>query len=138
MAKGFLAHCRLSVPEDVLSVLVRRIQRFHGDSRSSEMSGHGRQVVAGQGKNMFASSQSSLSETSEVLLREYRHWPRACGLKVDVRGTDLGETLQRALEADGTQLLEILEETHEQVGRVKVRGRYFADLLLRVLAQIRR
>ena len=35
-----------------------------------------------------------------------------------------------------TQLLDILGEV-QQVGRVEVRGRYFADPLLRVLPQIR-
>ena len=80
------------------------------------------------------------TETSEVLLRLYRHWTRAYGrprwLKVDASRTNLGETLQRALEADGTQLLDILGEAHEQVGRVEVHGRYFEDMLTRVLAQI--
>ena len=80
------------------------------------------------------------TETSEVLLRQYRHWTRAYGrprwLKVDASRTNLGETLQRALEADGTQLLDIPGEAHEQVGRVEVHGRYFEDMLTRVLAQI--
>ena len=47
------------------------------------------------------------------------------------------KTLQRALEADGTQLLEIPGEAHDQAGIVEFHGRYFEDLLLRVLAQIR-
>ena len=80
------------------------------------------------------------TETSEVLLRQYRHWTRAYGrprwLKVDASRTNLGETLQRALEADGNQLLDIPGEAHEQVGRVEVHGRYFEDMLTRVLAQI--
>ena len=67
------------------------------------------------------------TETSEVLLRQYRPWTRAYGrprwLKVDASRTNLGETLQRALEADGTQLLDIPGEAHEQVGRVEVHGR---------------
>ena len=66
------------------------------------------------------------TETSEVLLRQYRQWTRA-----------YGETLQRVLEADGTQLLAVPGEAHEQVGRVEVHGRYFEDMLARVLAQIR-
>ena len=74
------------------------------------------------------------TETSEVLLRQYRQWTRAYGrprwLKVDASRTNLGETLQRALEADGTQLLDVPGEAHEQVGRVE-------DMLARVLAQIR-
>ena len=41
------------------------------------------------------------------------------------------------LEAGGTQLLGVLGEVHEQVGRVEVHGRYFEDMLARVLAQIR-
>ena len=46
--------------------------------------------------------------------------------------------LQRALEADGgTQPLDVPGEAHEQVGRVEVHGRYFEDMLARVLAQIR-
>ena len=49
----------------------------------------------------------------------------------------LGETLQRALEADGTQLSDVLGKAHEQVCRVEVHGRYFEDMLARVLAQIR-
>ena len=69
------------------------------------------------------------TETSEVLLRQYRQWTRAYGrprwLKVDASRTNLGETLQRALEADGTQLLDVPGEAHEQVGRVEVHGRYF-------------
>ena len=81
-----------------------------------------------------------VTETSEVLLRQYRQWTRAYGrhhwLKVDASRTNLGETLQRALEADGTQLLDIPGEAHEQVGRVEVHGRYFEDMLTRVLAQI--
>ena len=48
------------------------------------------------------------TETSEVLPRQYRQWTRSYGrphwLKVDASRTRLGETLQRALEADGTQL----------------------------------
>ena len=81
------------------------------------------------------------TETSEVLpttissldtgLRKGPRW-----LKVDASRTNLGETLQRALEADGTQLLDIPGEAHEQVGRVEVHGRYFEDMLTRVLAQI--
>ena len=45
--------------------------------------------------------------------------------------------MQRALEADGTQLLDVPGEAHEQVGWVEVHGRYFEDMLARVLAQIR-
>ena len=45
--------------------------------------------------------------------------------------------MQRALEADSTQLLDVPGEAHEQVGRVEVHGRYFEDMLTRVLAQIR-
>ena len=45
--------------------------------------------------------------------------------------------LQRALEADGTQLLDVPGEAREQVGRVEVHGRYFEDMSARVLAQIR-
>ena len=81
------------------------------------------------------------TETSEVLLRQYRQWTRAHGrprwLKVDASRTNLGETLQQTLEADGTQLLDVPGEAHEQVGRVEVHGRYFEDMLTRVLAQIR-
>ena len=51
------------------------------------------------------------TEKSEALLRQYRQWTRAYGrprwLKVDASRTNLGETLQRALEADGTQLLDV-------------------------------
>ena len=53
------------------------------------------------------------------------------------KSNESGMTLQRALEADGTQLLDIPGEAHEQAGRVEVPGRYFEDLLLRVLAQKR-
>ena len=81
------------------------------------------------------------TETLVVLLRQYRQWTRAYGrprwLKVDASRTNLGETLQRAFEADGTQLLVVLGEAHEQVGRVEVHGRYFEDMLTRVLEQIR-
>ena len=49
----------------------------------------------------------------------------------------MGETLQRALEADGTQLLDIPGEAHEQAGSVEVCARCIQDLLLRVLAQVR-
>ena len=81
------------------------------------------------------------TETSDVLLRQYRQWTRAYGrprwLKVDAGRRNLGETLQRALEADGTQLLDVPGEAHEQVGRVEVHGRYFEDMLARVLAQVR-
>ena len=77
------------------------------------------------------------TETLEVLLRQYRQWTRAYGrprwLKVDESRTNLGEMLQRALEADGTQLLDVPGEAHEQVGRVEVHGRYFEDMLTRVL-----
>ena len=62
---------------------------------------------------------------------------KARWLKVDASRTNLGETLQRALEADGTQLLDVPGEEHEQVGRVEVHGRYFEDMLARVWAQIR-
>ena len=64
------------------------------------------------------------TETSEVLLRQYRQWTRAYGrprwLKIDASRTNLGETLQRALEADGNQLLDVPGEAHEKVGRVEV------------------
>ena len=76
------------------------------------------------------------TETSEVLPQQYRQWTRAYGrprwLKVDASRTNLGETLQRAVEADGTQLLDVPGEAHEQVGRVEVHGRYFEDMLARV------
>ena len=56
------------------------------------------------------------TETSEVLLRQNRHWTRAHGrarwLKVDASRMNLGETLQRALEVKGTQLLDIPVEAH--------------------------
>ena len=81
------------------------------------------------------------TETSEVLLRQYRQWTRAYGrprrLKVDASRTNVGETLQRAIEADGTQLLDVPGEAHGHVGRVKMHGRYLEDMLIRVLAQIR-
>ena len=35
-----------------------------------------------------------------------------------VSRTQLGETLQRALEADGSQLSDVAGEVHEQVGRI--------------------
>ena len=41
------------------------------------------------------------------------------------------------LKADCTHLLDVPGEAHEQVGRVEVHGRYFEDMLARVLAQIR-
>ena len=73
------------------------------------------------------------TETSEVLLRQYLQWTRAYGrprwLKVDASRTNLEETLQRALEADGTQLLDVPGEAYEQIGRVEVHGRYFEDML---------
>ena len=59
-------------------------------------------------------------ETSEVLLRQMD--------KVYASTTNIGETIQRALEADVTQLLDIPGEAHEQVDRVKAGGRYFEDL----------
>ena len=48
-------------------------------------------------------------ETSEVLLRQMD--------KVFATTTKIGETNQRALEADVTQLLDISGEAHEQVDR---------------------
>ena len=81
------------------------------------------------------------TETSGVLLRQYRHWRRAYvrprWVKVDASRTNLGETPQRALEANGAQSLDISGEAHEQDGRVEVLRRNFENLLLRVLAQIR-
>ena len=78
----------------------------------------------------------SETATSQVLLRQCQHWTRACGrpkrLKVAASGTNLGETLQRAVEADETQLPDVLGEAQDQVGRVEVHGRYCEDLLLRV------
>ena len=53
---------------------------------------------------------------------------KARWLKVDAGRTNVGETLQRALEADGTLLLDVPGEAHEQVGRVEVHGRYFEDM----------
>ena len=44
--------------------------------------------------------------------------------------------MQRALEADVTHHLDVPGEAHEQVGWVEVHGRYFEDILARVLAQI--
>ena len=59
------------------------------------------------------------TETSDVLLRQYRQWTRPHGrprwLKVDASRANL----------------------QEQVGWVEVHGRYFEDMLARVLAQIR-
>ena len=79
--------------------------------------------------------------TSEVLLRQYRRWTRAYGrpkrLKKDASKANLGETPKRALEADGTQLLDIPGQAHEQVARVEIHGRYFEDLFMTVVAQIR-
>ena len=76
------------------------------------------------------------TETSEVLPRQYRQWTRAygrpCWLKVKANRTNLGEMLRRALEADGTKLLDVPGEAHEQVNRVEVHGRYFEDMLARV------
>ena len=56
---------------------------------------------------------------------------------MDPARTNLSVTLQRSLEADGTQLSNIRGEAHEKVGSVDVRGRYFEDLLLRALALFR-
>ena len=87
------------------------------------------------------STSSLILKTSEVLLRQHRNWTRACArprwLKVGASRTNLGETMQRALEADGAQLLDIPKEAHEQAGRAEVHGRYFEDLLPRVIPQIR-
>ena len=76
-----------------------------------------------------------------MLLCQHRNWRTACGrpswLTVDANRTNLAETLQRDLEADGTQLLDIAGEAHGQAAREEVHGRYSEDLLLRVLAQKR-
>ena len=50
-------------------------------------------------------------------------------LEDDASRTNLGETLQRALQADGTQLLDV---PGEQVGRVEVHGRYFEYMLAQI------
>ena len=98
-------------------------------------------IIVDEASNLQHISPFYETETSEVLLRLYRQSTRAYGrhrwLKVDASRTNLGETLQRALEVDGTQLLDVLGEAHEQVGRVDVHGRYFEDMLARVLSQIR-
>ena len=52
--------------------------------------------------------------------------------KAPVDRINMGETLQRALEADGTQLLDVPGEAHEQVGRVEVYGRYSETMLARL------
>ena len=79
-------------------------------------------------------------ETSEVLLRQYRRWTRVCGrprrLEKDASRANLGETPKRALEADGTQLLDIPGQAHEQVARVEIHGRYFECLFMTVQAEI--
>ena len=59
-------------------------------------------------------------ETSEVLLRQMD--------KVYASTTKIGETIQQALEADVTQLLDIPGEAHEQVDMAEAGGRYFEDL----------
>ena len=116
------------------------------DSGPTQVRGHGRQV-----ERTRASRASTLltrratcntfyqffeTETSEVLLRQYRQRTRAYGrprwLQVDASRPNLGETLQRALEADGTQLLDVPGEAHEQVGRVEVHGRYSENMLARL------
>ena len=56
---------------------------------------------------------------------------------MDASRTKLGETLQRTLEAGGTQLLDTPGHANEQVGRVEIHGRYFEELLMTVLPQIR-
>ena len=98
-------------------------------------------IIVDEASNLQHNYPFVETETSEILLRQYRQWTRAYGrprwLKVDASRTNLRETLQRALEADGTQLLDVPGEAHEQVGRVEVHGRYFEDMLARVLAQIR-
>ena len=107
-------------------------------SSGCQAGGRGRAHKERQHQHILPSFET---ETSEVLLRQYRQWTRAYGrprwLKGDASRTNLGETLQRALEADGTQLLDVPGEAHEQVGWVEVHGRYFEDMLTRVLAQIR-
>ena len=77
---------------------------------------------------------------SDVCLKQYRRWTRSCGrprcMKEDARLTNLGETLQGAFEADGTQLLDVPGEAHGQAGTAEVRGRETENLLLRVMAQL--
>ena len=64
------------------------------------------------------------TETSEVLLPQYRNWTGAYGrprwLKVDASRTNEGETMQRALEADGTQWLDFRGDPREQAGSEEV------------------
>jgi hypothetical protein len=82
------------------------------------------------------------NETSEVLRRIYRSsWSRPYGrlrwLKVDSGRTNLGDVLQKSLERDQTQLLDVPGQAHEQMGRTEVHGKYFEVMFEKVLDDVR-
>ena len=113
-----------------------RRQWLHSGSWPWMSSGHE------DGKRTCASRASTLltrRATCSTSSRSSRHRHRrffcdsiVTGLEPTSR-TNLNETLQRTLEADGAQLLDVPGEAHEQVVRVEVHGRYVEDMLARVL-----
>ena len=94
-------------------------------------------VRDGNLQHIFSLRQKRRKFCCDSIINEHEPREGPVWLKVDARRTNLGETLQRAHEADGTQLLDVPGEAHEQVGRLEVHGRYFEDMLARVLAQNR-
>ena len=121
-------------PLRYLAMNVKRLSGWEADVRIKSVN------IVDEASNLQRNNPFFESERSEVLLGRYRHWTRAYGrprwLKVDASRTNLGETLQRALEADGTQF-DVPSQAYEQVGRVEIHGRYFEDLLMTVLAHIK-
>lgn len=78
------------------------------------------------------------TESSEVLRRLYRQsWTKPYGrpkwLKFDASRCNLGQHFLDAIERDGTTVLDIPGEAHEQIGDVEVHGKHFESALNRVL-----
>ncbi|CAE8643680.1 unnamed protein product, partial [Polarella glacialis] len=79
-------------------------------------------------------------ENSDVIRRLYRQsWTRPYGrpkwLKFDAGRTNLGQLFLDSLEQDGTTAIDAPGEAHEQMGQVEVQGRWFEDILVRVIDQ---
>ena len=76
-------------------------------------------------------------ECSQVIARLYRQWTSSYGrpryVKLDASRCNLGQEFMDCLERDGTTMLDIPGEAHEQMGDVEAQGRHFEDTLIRVI-----
>lgn len=77
-------------------------------------------------------------ESSDIIRRLYRQsWTRPYGrpkwIKFDASRCNLGQPFIDALERDGTTVLDVPGEAHEQIGDVEVHGEHFENMWIKVL-----